>query len=84
MTLQALKSPDLLNNKELLSALNVSADKSALADRALEVLTSSKDKELEQKYFPVFSAYKEENNTDGMERALKGHAPPRWTAPRPP
>lgn len=73
-SMQALKSPDLLNNKELLSALNVSADKSALADRALEVLTSTNDKELE-KYFPVFSAYKEENNTAGMERALKAMRP---------
>ena len=74
LTLQALKSPELLNNKELLSALNVSADKSALADRALEVLTSTNEKELE-KYFPVFNAYKDESNTAGMERALKAMRP---------
>ena len=74
LTLQALKSPELLNNKELLSALNVSANKSALADRALEVLTSTNEKELE-KYFPVFNAYKDESNTAGMERALKAMRP---------
>lgn len=74
LTLQALKSPELLNNKELLSALNVSADKSALADRALEVLTSTNEKELE-KYFPVFKAYQDESNTAGMERALKAMRP---------
>ena len=73
-TMQALKSPDLLQNKELLSALSVSSDKSTLADRALEVLTSTNDKELE-KYFPVFSAYKTANNTAGMERAVKAMRP---------
>ena len=73
-TMQALKSPQLLQEKELLSALNVSADKTALADRALELLISTNDKELE-KYFPVFNAYKADNNSAGMERAVKAMRP---------
>lgn len=68
--MQALKSPELLQTQNLLNALKISADKTALADRALQGLIAIQGKELEQ-YFSIFNAYKSENSTAGMERAVK-------------